>query len=129
MVIVNSWRCYFLTSEVLIMTPSAVAMAADSIVTINGNKTYGGVNKLFMLSKNPPRGIMVYNNANFITIPFETLIKDFRYKFKNDKSLKTVDDFRNKFKEYLETEHNKNKFPMMSLQDKIKRNLINCFGV
>ena len=119
MVIVNSWRYYFLTSEVLIMTPSAVAMAADSIVTINGNKTYEGVNKLFMLSKNPPMGIMVYNNANFITIPFETLIKDFRYKFKNDKSLKTVDDFRNKFKEYLETEHNKNKFPMMSLQDKI----------
>lgn len=101
------------------MTPSAVAMAADSVVTINGNKTYEGVNKLFMLSKNPPMGIMIYNNANFITIPFETLIKDFRYKFENDKSLKTVDDFRNKFKAYLETEPNKNKFPMMSLQDKI----------
>ena len=101
------------------MTPSAVAMAADSIVTINGNKTYEGVNKLFMLSKNPPMGIMIYNNANFISIPFETLIKDFRYKFENDKSLDTVDDFRNKFKEYLETEPNNNKFPMMSLQDKI----------
>ena len=101
------------------MTPSAVAMAADSIVNINGNKTYEGVNKLFMLSKNPPMGIMIYNNANFISIPFETLIKDFRYKFENDKSLDTVDDFRNKFKEYLETEPNNNKFPMMSLQDKI----------
>ena len=108
-----------MTSEVLIMTPSAVAMAADSVVTINGNKTYEGVNKLFMLSKNPPMGIMIYNNANFIAIPFETLIKDFRYKFENDKSLKTVDDFRNKFKEYLEIEPNKNKFPIMSLQDKI----------
>ena len=44
-----------LTSEVLIMTPSAVAMAADSVITVNGNKTYEGVNKLFMLSNNPPR--------------------------------------------------------------------------
>ena len=109
-----------MTSEVLIMTPSAVAMAADSVVTINGNKTYEGVNKLFMLSKNPPMGIMIYNNANFIAIPFETLIKDFREQIKNDKTLTTVDDFRDKFKEYLENEPKKNNFPMFFLQDKIK---------
>ena len=109
-----------MTSEVLIMTPSAVAMAADSVVTINGNKTYEGVNKLFMLSKNPPMGIMIYNNANFITIPFETLIKDFREQIIDDETVNTVDDFRNKFKEYLEKEPKKNNFPMWSLQDKIK---------
>ena len=66
-----------MTSKVLIMTPSAVAMAADSVVTINGNKPYGGVNKLFMLSKNPPRGIMIYNNANFmfnISQAFSTIL-------------------------------------------------------
>ena len=109
-----------MTSEVLIMTPSAVAMAADSVVTINGNKTYEGVNKLFMLSKNPPMGIMIYNNANFIAIPFETLIKDFREQIMDDGTVNTVDDFRNKFKEYLENEPKKNNFPMWSLQDKIK---------
>ena len=109
-----------MTSEVLIMTPSAVAMAADSVVTINGNKTYEGVNKLFMLSKNPPMGIMIYNNANFIAIPFETLIKDFREQIMDDETVNTVDDFRNKFKEYLENEPKKNNFPMLSLQDKIK---------
>ncbi len=109
-----------MTSEVLIMTPSAVAMAADSVVTINGNKTYEGVNKLFMLSKNPPMGIMIYNNANFIEIPFETLIKDFREQIMDDGTVNTVDDFRNKFKEYLENEPKKNNFPMLSLQDKIK---------
>lgn len=108
-----------MTSEVLIMTPSAVAMAADSVVTINGNKTYEGVNKLFMLSKNPPMGIMIYNNANFIAIPFETLIKDFREQIMDDQTVSTVDDFRDKFKEYLENEPKKNNFPMMSLQDKI----------
>ena len=93
-----------MTSEVLIMTPSAVAMAADSVVTINGNKTYEGVNKLFMLSKNPPMGIMIYNNVNFIAIPFETLIKDFREQIMDDETANTVDDFKNKFKEYLENE-------------------------
>ncbi len=108
-----------MTSEVLIMTPSAVAIAADSVVTINGNKTYEGVNKLFMLSKNPPMGIMIYNNANFIAIPFETLIKDFREQIMDDQTVSTVDDFRDKFKEYLENEPKKNNFPMMSLQDKI----------
>ena len=108
-----------MTSEVLVMTPSAVAMAADSVVTINGNKTYEGVNKLFMLSKNPPMGIMIYNNANFISIPFETLIKDFRKQMINE-NLNTVDEFRDKFKDYLENEPQKNTMISMSLQDKIK---------
>ena len=110
---------FLMTSEVLIMTPSAVAMAADSVVTINGNKTYEGVNKLFMLSKNPPMGIMIYNNANFITIPFETLIKDFREQMMNE-NLNSVDDFRDEFKEYLENEPQKNTMVMMSLQKKIE---------
>ncbi len=109
-----------MTSEVLIMTPSAVAVAADSVVTINGNKTYEGVNKLFMLSKSPPMGIMIYNNANFMAIPFETLIKDFRKGIMDDQTVNTVDDFRNKFEEYLEKEPKKNNFPILSLQDKIK---------
>lgn len=109
-----------MTSEVLIMTPSAVTIAADSVVTINGNKTYECVNKLFMLSKNPPMGIMIYNNANFMAIPFETLIKDFRKQIIDDGTVNTVDDFRNKFEEYLEKEPKKNNFPILSLQDKIK---------
>lgn len=89
-----------MTSEVLIMTPSAVAMAADSVVTVNGNKTYEGVNKLFMLSNNPPMGIMTYNNANFLTFPMETIIKDFRDKiFK--KEFDTIHDFKKVFGEYL----------------------------
>lgn len=89
-----------MTSEVLIMTPSAVAMAADSVVTVNGNKTYEGVNKLFMLSNNPPMGIMTYNNANFLTFPMETIIKDFRDKI-SDKNFDTIYDFKKEFNDYL----------------------------
>lgn len=91
---------FLMTSEVLIMTPSAVAMAADSVVTVNGNKTYEGVNKLFMLSNNPPMGIMTYNNANFLTFPMETIIKDFRDKI-SDKNFDTIYDFKKEFNEYL----------------------------
>lgn len=109
-----------MTSEVLILTPSAVAMAADSVVTINGNKTYEGVNKLFMLSKNPPMGIMIYNNSNFISIPFETLIKDFREQIKNIEHINSVDDFRDEFKEYLEKKSKKNDYPKISFQKKIE---------
>lgn len=58
-----------MTSEILIMTPTAIALAADSVVTIGNSKTYDGANKLFMLSNNPPSGIMIYNNANFYNIP------------------------------------------------------------
>ena len=63
-----------MTSEILIMTPTAIALAADSVVTIGNSKTYDGANKLFMLSNNPPSGIMIYNNANFYNIPMETKI-------------------------------------------------------
>lgn len=107
-----------MTSEVLIMTPSAVAMAADSVVTVNGNKTYEGVNKLFMLSNNPPMGIMTYNNANFLTFPMETIIKDFRDKiFK--KEFDTMHDFKKVFWEYLnDVCHGKDAITSYSIVDK-----------
>ena len=107
-----------MTSEVLIMTPSAVAMAADSVVTVNGNKTYEGVNKLFMLSNNPPMGIMTYNNANFLTFPMETIIKDFRDKiFK--KEFATIHDFKKVFGEYLnDVCHGKDAITSYSIVDK-----------
>ena len=59
----------------MILTPSAVVLAADSTVTIENKKTYAGVNKLFKLSNGPPMGIMTYNNAEFLSIPIETIIK------------------------------------------------------
>ena len=108
----------FLTSEVLIMTPSAVAMAADSVVTVNGNKTYGGVNKLFMLSNNPPMWIMTYNNANFLNFPIETIIKDFRYRISENK-FNTITDFKDSFNDYLNSlSGGKDKIKSFSIMDK-----------
>jgi hypothetical protein len=70
-----------MTAEVAVMNCQAVALAADSAVTINypdGQKIYNSVNKLFMLSKYAPVGIMVYGAGNLTGVPWETIIKCFR---------------------------------------------------
>lgn len=72
-----------MTAEVAVLNRSAIALAADSAVTIpspSGDKTYNTVNKLFTLSKYFPIAVMVYGNANFMGYPWETLIKVYRQK-------------------------------------------------
>lgn len=89
-----------MTAEILIMNNNAVGMAADSAVTVMNRKTYNGVNKLFMLSNNPPIGIMIFGNANFDVFPMETLIKEFRKKY-DFKELKDITNIHKKFIEYI----------------------------
>lgn len=96
-----------MTAEILIMNKSAIAMAADSAVTVGSLKTYNGVNKLFMLSNNPPMGIMIYGNADFIHMPFETLIKEYRAKKENE-GYKTVHSAMENFLKFI-TKYGKTK--------------------
>jgi hypothetical protein len=68
-----------MTAEIAVMNKRAIALAADSAVTVGDRaKFYNTANKLFMLSKYEPVGIMVYNNAEFMGIPWETIVKEFR---------------------------------------------------
>lgn len=70
-----------MTAEIAILNKNAVALAADSAVTIqkpDTQKIYNTANKLFMLSKYHPVGIMVYGSANLMGIPWETVIKIYR---------------------------------------------------
>jgi hypothetical protein len=67
-----------MTAEVAIANLSAIAMAADSAVTIGGQKIYNSALKLFSLSKVAPVGTMVYGNAALLDVPWETLIKSHR---------------------------------------------------
>lgn len=70
-----------MTAEIAILNRTAVALAADSAVTlgIRGHqKIYNSVDKLFQLSSAEPVGIMIYGNAEFMGVPFETIIKEFR---------------------------------------------------
>ena len=77
-----------MTAEIAIMNKGAVALAADSAVTfspaplpgtaLKDAKIYHSVNKLFTLSKYRPVGVMVYGSADFMGVPWETIIKTYR---------------------------------------------------
>ena len=70
-----------MTVEIAIMNLEAVALASDSAVTVytRGNtKIFGSQIKLFALSNVAPVGILVYGSGTFMSIPWETLIKEYR---------------------------------------------------
>jgi hypothetical protein len=92
-----------MTSEVAILNKGAVALAADSAVTIQtveGQKIYNTANKLFALSKYYPVGIMIYGNAEFMGIPWETIIKIYRKQLKKQK-FDTLEEYAQHFIDYL----------------------------
>lgn len=100
-----------MTAEIAILNREAVAMAADSAATVSdrtGQKIFSSANKIFALSKHHPVGIMIYGNALFMGVPWETIIKIFR-KNLDDKRFNTLKLYANHFIDFLKT--NTNLFP------------------
>lgn len=92
-----------MTAVVGILNKQAVAIAADSAVTIGndwGRKILNRANKIFTLSKHQPVGVMLYNSASFMGVPWEIAIKMYRQKLK-DKSFDTVEEYQNHFIKFL----------------------------
>lgn len=92
-----------MTAVVGILNKQAVALAADSAVTISGGserRIFNRANKLFALSKFHPVGIMIYNSASFMETPWETIIKIYR-KNLGKKSFDTLEEYQNDFIEFL----------------------------
>ena len=93
-----------MTAEIAILNKEAVALASDSAVTVTGTsnqKIFTSANKLFSLSKYHPVGIMIYGNATFMGIPWETIIKTYRHKL-SKKKLKTLDGYAMDFVGFLD---------------------------
>jgi hypothetical protein len=70
-----------MTAEIAILNRTAVALAADSIVTLAGGlrpKTYDSAEKIFELSRFQPIALMIYNNAQFMNAPLEVIIRKYR---------------------------------------------------
>lgn len=70
-----------MTAIVGVMNKHAVALAADSAVTIssyNGRKVLNTANKIFNISKYEPVGLMVYSNASFMGTPWDLIVKLYR---------------------------------------------------
>lgn len=71
-----------MTAEVAVLNKLAVALAADSTVTISSalekHKTFESADKLFELSATQPIGIMFFGNGQFMDLPISILVKQFR---------------------------------------------------
>jgi len=93
-----------MTAEIAILNKAAVALAADSTVTIGGSdtkKTYQSANKLFTLSKHEPIGVMVYGSAGLMDVPWETIIKQYRGEL-GTKGFPIISDYVKDFIRFLE---------------------------
>ncbi len=93
-----------MTAEIAILNKEAVALASDSAVTIRlsgGQKIFTSANKLFPLSNYEPVGIMVYNSAHFMGVPWEVIVKLYRDKL-GEKRFNTLEDYFSDFILFLE---------------------------
>ena len=92
-----------MTSEIAIMNREAIALAADSAITLGeGEKTWQTANKIFTLSKYHPVGIMIYGNASFMGVPWETIVKLYRKRI-GRKSFDTIESCAKHFLEFLKS--------------------------
>lgn len=113
-----------MTAEVAIANAGAVALAADSAVTIGGQKIYNSALKLFALSKVAPVGIMIYGNAGLMNVPWETLIKSYRKEL-GAQCFESLLEYATGFIEYLNS--HPTAFPEESQIDWLKGNTIGYF--
>jgi hypothetical protein len=94
------------TAEVAVMNREAVALAADSAVTIaDGNSTPKKIlssgNKVFALSKRFPVGVIWYNRADLMGVPWETVLKHFRERYMDDEA-STLREYADRFVKFIQ---------------------------
>ncbi len=98
-----------MTAIVGVLNSQGIAIAADSAVTVTGNKVkkvYNRSNKIFTLSKYKPVGIAIYNSADYMGIPLETIIKMYRQHLR-DNSFNTLQEYKVNFLEFLKSKLSK----------------------
>ncbi len=96
-----------MTAEVCIMNRSAAVLAADSATTVrrlaNGEEDrryFKGANKIHQLSLVAPIGIMIFDSADILSVPWEIVVKEFRKQLA-EKTFNTVDLYANEFFDYI----------------------------
>lgn len=84
-----------MTTEIAVINRLGVALATDSAVTIGGEggmKVFETADKLFELSPHHPVGVMINGSMDFLGVPWEILIREFR-KLQGEKRRTTVRDW------------------------------------
>lgn len=91
-----------MTSEVALMNRSAVALAADSAVTVTywdhvaseqKQRYFKRANKIFNLVSGAPVGLMTYGSGSLQGMPWEVLIKAYRDGRKHSAQLATLPEY------------------------------------
>ncbi|EKO3541456.1 hypothetical protein K0L52_003256 [Vibrio fluvialis] len=96
-----------MTAEVALFNKSAIALAADSAVSIENsvsidsstpkaNKIYNNAEKLFALTKHHPVALMIYESNELQGVPWELIIKSYR-KYLGVKYFDTLQEYKNSF--------------------------------
>ncbi|MFK0207881.1 hypothetical protein [Agrobacterium sp. NPDC090283] len=92
-----------MTAEIAILNRTAVALAADSVVTLSDgrrHKTYDSAEKIFEFSRYQPIALMIYNNAQFMNTPLEVIIREYREKLTTN-TFKSLVQVWPEFEKYL----------------------------
>ena len=94
-----------MTALVGILNKRAVAIAADSAITVSYDsddrkKIYNTGQKIFRLSEAQPVGIMLYNNVEFMSTPWEVIIKLYHDR-RGDQNLPLLKDYKEDFVKFL----------------------------
>lgn len=95
------------------MNRLAVVLAADSATTVqywNGGgekeeRYFKGANKIFQLSDFDPVGVMIFDSADILRVPWEIVIKSFRKRL-GKKTFNDVASYADEFFNFIQTEQN-----------------------
>jgi len=96
-----------MTAEIAVMNRSAIALAADSAVTItwgNSSKIYNGAEKLFALTKHHPVGIMVFGTGDLCRVSWELIVKQYRV-FLGENSFGTLQEYADSFWGFISSQN------------------------
>jgi hypothetical protein len=92
-----------MTAEVLVMNTSAIAMAADTAMSIpygTGTKTYTRARKLLPLHTTEPVAVMVWDAPSHYGLPWEVIVGEFRKE--EDKARGKLDDYVGEFFDFVD---------------------------
>jgi hypothetical protein len=98
-----------MTAEICMMNRLAVVLAADSATTVTQwgdagreDRYFKGANKIFQLSDHHPVGLMIFDAADILRVPWEIVVKSFRNEL-GKKSFNSLNDYAVEFFSFLET--------------------------
>lgn len=90
-----------MSAGICIMNRHAIAMAADSAVTIGNHEAiHNSANKLFSLSRVAPIGAIIYANSSFMGVPVEIILKEYE-KHNRDNNFPTLNQYLEDFMMFL----------------------------